>query len=83
MNQWGMAKIKQALKLKQVSAYSINKALGGIDKKEYRKAAEKLAAKKYASMGNESEFIRIGKTMGYLIAKGYEAELVKGVVDGR
>ena len=83
MNQWGMGKIKQALKLKQVSAYSINKALGGIDKKEYRKVAEKLAAKKYALLMNEKEIIRKRKTMDYLIVKGYEAELVKGVVEGR
>lgn len=81
MNHWGLAKIKQALKLKQVSSYSINKALSGIDKKEYRKTAEKLATKKYASLKTEQHLIRKKKTMDYLVAKGYEWELTKELVE--
>ena len=81
MNQWGRIKIKQALKQKQVSSYSIKKALEGIDMKDYRKAAVKLAAKKYASLKNENDFMRKRKTMDYLLARGYEAELVRDVIE--
>ena len=83
MNQWGVVKIKQALKLKQVSSYSINKALSCIDKKEFRKTAEKLASKKYASLKEEQLPARKKKTMDYLVAKGYEWELARDVVEKR
>lgn len=81
INQWGRIKIKQALKQKQVSSYSIKKALEGIDMNDYRKAAVKLAAKKYASLKNENDFLRKKKTMDYLLARGYEAELARDVIE--
>ena len=81
MNQWGRIKIKQALKQKQVSDYCIKKALKEIDERTYRKTLEKLVTKKYASLKHEQYLIRKKKTMDYMISKGYEAELVKDVVE--
>ena len=81
MNLWGRIKIKQALKQKQVSGYSIKKALQQINENEYRLTLKKLAVKKFTSLKNEQPFIRKRKTMDYLIAKGYEAELIREQVE--
>lgn len=81
MKQWGRLKIKAALIQKQVSPYSINKALMLIDEKTYLQTLEKLAKKKHASLRQEQYLIRKKKTMDYLINKGFEPELVKAAVE--
>lgn len=81
IKQWGKVKIKYELKLKQVSEYSIKKALKQIDEEEYLKVLTKLAKEKYTSLKSEQYLIRKKKTMDYLIAKGYEIELVRRLVE--
>jgi regulatory protein len=81
MKQWGRVKIKYELKQKQVSEYSIKKALKQINEEEYLKVLDKLAKEKYASLKNEQHLIRKKKTMDYLIGKGYEMELLRGAVE--
>lgn len=79
-NKWGRNKIKYALRQKQVSDYSIKKALKQIDEKEYLAALKKLADEKYDSLKNEQWLVRRKKTMDYLLQKGFEMELVNNVV---
>ena len=81
IKKWGRIKIKYALKQKQVSGYCIKKALGEIDEKDYRRTLEKLAEEKYSSQKNEQMHIRKKKTIDYLITKGYEAALVRELVE--
>ncbi len=81
MKQWGRVKIKYELKKKQVSDYSIKKALKQIDEEEYLKILDRLAMEKYTSLKSEQYLIRKKKTMDYLVAKGFEIELIKTVVD--
>jgi regulatory protein len=81
MKQWGRVKIKYELKQKQVSEYSIKKALKQIDESAYLKTLNKLAKHKYASLKKEQPFIRNKKTMDYLMGKGFEMELVRDVVE--
>ena len=81
IKQWGRVKIKYELKQKQVSDYSIKKALKQIDEEDYLKVLGKLAKEKYASLKNEQHLIRKKKTMDYLMGKGFEMELVRGVVE--
>jgi len=76
MKQWGRVKIKYALKQKQVSDYSIKKALKQIDEDEYSKTLNELSKEKYDSLKSEQYLVRKKKTMDYLIQKGFEAELV-------
>ena len=80
IKQWGRVKIKYELKQKRVSDYSINKALKQINEKEYIAVLKKLAEDKYASLKNEQPFLRKKKTMDYLLQKGFEGEMVRGVV---
>ncbi|MEQ1676136.1 MAG: regulatory protein RecX [Chitinophagaceae bacterium] len=76
MKQWGRVKIKYELKQKQVSEYSIKKALKQIDEAAYQSVLTKLAKEKYASLKSEQYLIRKKKTMDYLFQRGFEGELV-------
>ena len=80
IKQWGRVKIKYELKQKQVSEYCIKKALKQIEEEEYLKVMDGLAKKKYASLKNEQYLVRKKKTMDYLITKGFEMDLVRGVM---
>ncbi len=76
IKQWGRVKIKYELKQKQVSEYSIKKALKQIDEDDYLKVLNKLTKEKYASLKNEQHLIRKKKTMDYLMQKGFEPQLI-------
>ncbi|NOT50408.1 MAG: RecX family transcriptional regulator [Chitinophagaceae bacterium] len=76
IKQWGRVKIKYELKQKQVSEYSIKKALKQIDEEEYLKMLHKLAKEKYAALKHEQYLIRKKKTLDYLITKGFEPALI-------
>ncbi len=81
VKQWGRVKIKYELKQKQVSDYSIKKAMKQIDEEEYLSVLNKLAKEKYTALKNEQYLVRKKKTMDYLAAKGFEAELVRMVIE--
>ena len=81
IKQWGKVKIKYELKQKQVSEYSIKKALKQIDEETYLETLKKLAKEKYTSLKPEQYMVRKKKTMDYLIGKGFEVDLVRGVVE--
>jgi len=81
MKQWGRVKIKYELKQKQVSEYSIKKALKEIDEDTYRETLQKLYEDKWDSLkGEKNIFIKMTKTRDYLLQKGYEGELVKNLI---
>lgn len=73
---WGKIKIEQALKAKKISTYCIKKALSEIDDEAYHKTLKKHISrckKKYQS-GTKTE--RHQKTAQFLIAKGFESNIV-------
>lgn len=81
MKEWGRVKIKYELKQKQVSDYSIRKALKEIKEEDYLKVLHKLAEEKYASLKAEQYLVRKKKTMDYLMQKGFEPELITRVLN--
>jgi regulatory protein len=82
MNQWGRVKIKHALRQKQVSEYSIKKALKQISESNYKKTLQKLAVQKLESLKNETNvFSKKKKLQDYLLQKGYEGEYVREVAE--
>jgi regulatory protein len=81
VKHWGRVKIKYELKLKQVSDYSIKKALKQIDEEDYLAVLKKLAEDKYASLKSEQYLVRKKKTMDHLLQRGFEGELVRRVVE--
>ena len=84
MKHWGRVKIKHALQQKQVSTYCVNKAMKEINEADYGKTLHKLAEQKWNSVTGEGVnlFVKMSKTSDYLLQKGYEPELVRGVIAG-
>ncbi len=77
MNQWGKIKIKQALKLKQISDYCIKKALKEIDEAQYQKTFQKLTEQKLKALKSEKNiFIKKRKLQDYLLQKGFEDNMI-------
>ena len=81
IKQWGKIKIKFELKQRQVSDYSIKKALAAISDDDYEKTLQKLAEEKLATLKSEKNiFTKKSKLQNYLVGKGYEFNLVAGVL---
>ena len=80
MNQWGRVKIKHALRQKQVSEYSIKKALKEISESDYKKTLQKLAEQKIKILKGEKNIFAKKKKLQEILGKGYEGELVRGAI---
>ena len=79
--KWGRVKIAYALKQKQVSAYSIKKALKQIDDADYEKVLRKLFDDKLKTLKSEKNiFIKKRKLQDHLMQKGYETDLIRGLI---
>ncbi len=77
IKQWGKTKIKYELKLRQVSEYSIKKALAQIDEADYLKTIQKIAAEKLMTLKSENNvFTKKSKLQNYLVGKGFEFNLI-------
>ncbi|MFB6457740.1 regulatory protein RecX [Chitinophaga sp. Hz27] len=81
MKQWGRKKIRQSLKLKQVSDYCIRKGMEEIDAEDYYKVLQQLTEKKYHSLSKEIPLKRKYKTMQYLLQRGFEQELISEALE--
>ena len=77
IKQWGKTKIKYELKLRQVSEYSIKKALAQIEEEDYLKSLHKIAAEKLSTLKSETNiFAKKSKLQNYLVGKGFEFNLI-------
>lgn len=81
MKQWGRVKIRYELKQKQVSDYSIKKAMKEVPEEEYLQTLKELAEEKYAALKSEQYLVRKKKTMDYLMQRGFEMELIRKVME--
>jgi regulatory protein len=83
MKQWGRVKIKYELKQRQVSEYCIKKALKSIDESAYEKTLQKLFDDKIKTLRSEKNiFTKKRKLQDYLLQKGFESDLVRGMLAG-
>lgn len=81
IKQWGKTKIKLKLKEKKVSDYLIKKALAQIDDADYLKTLEKLITKKRKEYKTKHKGYALqAKLINFALSKGYEMEVVRGVV---
>jgi len=79
IKQWGRKKIEMELKKRQVSSYSISKALREeIDLSAYEKILMKLIEKKWTSLRGPGNtlFVKQSKTRQYLLMRGFENDIV-------
>lgn len=82
IKKWGRVKIRYELRLKRVSAYNIENALGSIAADDYYRTLEKLARTKLESMKKltDTESVKMAKVHNYLLQKGFEPVLIKQVM---
>ncbi len=82
MKQWGRVKIRYELKQKGVSEYCVLLGMKEIDEKEYETLLNKLASRKWNSIKapGTNKFVKMTKTRDYLLQKGFESNLVSGVI---
>ncbi len=83
MKQWGRNKIKQELKIRDVSAYSIKAAMTEIDGDEYISVLSHLIAKKERTTTFKNQFDKKKKLTDYALSKGYEYELIAEIIGKR
>lgn len=77
VKKWGRLKILRELKLRDISAYCIKEGMKEIDDVLYYEQLKTILYKRWEEMKKESRpFMRKKKTSSYLIAKGYEPDLV-------
>ena len=81
IKRWGKIKIRQHLKQKAISEYSIKKALSGISDEVYFGNLNHLAERKYASLKEPDSYPKKAKIYRFLASKGYETEYIKDAVD--
>lgn len=80
VKKWGRNKIKQELKLKQVSDYCIEQGMKEINFDEYLQTLNEEAIDKYNSLKDKNILIKANKTSKYLVSRGFETDLVWDIV---
>lgn len=82
IKRWGRIKIRQHLKQKIISEYSIKKGLASINLDVYDKNINDLARKKYEMLNREKDsYAKKAKIYRFLSSKGYEMDLIRDCVD--
>ncbi|MDX2133266.1 MAG: regulatory protein RecX [Saprospiraceae bacterium] len=80
INRWGKTRIRQALLHQQIQPALIEQALNAIPETEYRTTIDNLVRQKAAALALDAPENK-AKIAGYLIRKGFEAELIFSAFD--
>jgi len=82
IKKWGEIKIRQHLKQKRISKYSMDKGIASIDSEVYISNLTGLAERKFISLkGERDSYAKKVKVYRFLASKGYETDLIKDIVD--
>lgn len=82
LHGWGKVKIARALKEKGIAEHLTAYALDEINPRAYEQMLKKLLQKKERELRGEKDiFKKKGKLAGFLTGKGYEADMVWGLVE--
>lgn len=80
IKRWGKLKIKRELKFRQISDYSINKAMAQIEDAAYEQTAKDLIAYKERMSKFKNDWDRKIKIKRFLASKGYENWLINDLL---
>lgn len=80
IKHWGKNKIKQELKMRKVSDYSIKKALKQIEDKEYLQTLEKLIHKKWKETKEKNDYKKKYKVLQYVVSRGFESDIANELI---
>ena len=81
IKQWGRLKIKNELKKRKLSEYCITNAIREIPDNDYINSLKKLIQKKAEFIKDTDTYIYKNKLAEYAISKGYESDLVWGILN--
>lgn len=76
IKHWGRTRIRRELKMRNISAYCLKKAMQEIEEEDYRQKITTLLEKKNRTLRESNDYYRKNKLARYLIQKGYESSLV-------
>ena len=76
IKKWGRIRIRQELKMRDISAYCLRKAVTEIEEEDYLESLQKVLKKKDGLLKEKDEFKRKNKLVKYAISRGYETHLV-------
>lgn len=79
IKKWGKRKVQFGLKAKKIPDYLISKALLDVDEDTYLNNLMSIAEKKWSEK-NGNTYQKKAKVSAYLYQRGYEGELVSGVL---
>ncbi|MCC8359276.1 regulatory protein RecX [Salinimicrobium sediminilitoris] len=81
IKKWGRYKIKQELKLKDISSPVIRLAMTEINESDYKSTLYSVAEKKLPLIKETNPFKKKKKLYDFLSSKGYESHLILEVID--
>ncbi len=76
MKQWGRNRIRQELKMRNISDYCLRKALEEISEADYLETLKAVLEKRASQIAEADDFARKGKLVQYAMSRGFEAALV-------
>ncbi len=77
IKKWGRVRIRQELKLREISASTIQKGLSEIDGEEYFTTLEREAEKKWEKTKETDAYKKRYLVTKYLMSKGFEQDLIQ------
>ena len=80
-SHWGKMKIAQALRLQGIQSDVRDEALAELPEDEYSEIIQHLAQAKKSTIKASSEYERKAKLVRYLVAKGFEYDLINEFLD--
>ena len=81
IKKWGRVKIRYELKQKRISDYCIKIGLASIAEEDYIKTLQKLFTEKKTSLKLEKNiFIKKQKIQSFLMQRGFEPQLISGLI---
>lgn len=81
LNQWGIIKIRHAMKLKKIPEYIVNDAIEKLSQDEYLRTLEKIMKLKLRSLKTRNKFEQKGKLYRYAASKGFENDKIMEVIN--
>lgn len=81
LNQWGIIKIRHAMKLKKIPEYIVNDAIEKLPQDEYLITLEKILKLKLRNLKTRNKFEQKGKLYRYAASKGFENDKIMDVIN--
>lgn len=76
IKNWGKQRIIRELKMRNISAYNINTALGEIDDEIYSQTLTDITQKRFDLINESNVYKKRKRLTDYLMRKGYENDLI-------